>query len=54
MLHTDEYPADLLRLLTTAGAELDLGAIYDGDRAICRTRCRCKRASSADLALGGF
>ena len=54
MLDTDEYPADLLRLLTTACADLDLGAIHDGERAICRTRYRCKRASSADLAHGGL
>ena len=53
-LNTDRFPAELLRLLVTARAELNLHTNNNGECAACHTSFPCERASLADLALGAF
>jgi hypothetical protein len=53
-LDTDRFPAELLRLIATARAELDLHTNNNGEFAVCHTSFPCERASLADLALGAF
>jgi len=53
-LDADRFPAELLRLIATARAELDLHINNNGACAVCHTSFPCERASLADLALGAF
>jgi hypothetical protein len=54
VLELDLFPAELLRLLTTAREELDRHVNDSGSCAMCQVSFPCDRASLADLALGAF
>jgi hypothetical protein len=54
VLELDLFPAELLRLLTTAREELDRHVNDSGSCAMCQVSFPCDRASLAGLALGAF
>lgn len=54
VVNIDCFPAELIRLLAVAKAELDRHVNSDGRCAVCGVAFPCERACLAERALGAF